>query len=96
MNNLREKLSKHASDKPSEWKAKAQCRRKNREWLKKSRLIAVSILDALKKQNLSKEELAERMRLSDQEIKKVVKGQENLGSQTISKLEMALGIRLLK
>jgi len=37
MNNLKEKLSKLASDQSSDWKAKAKYRRENREWLKKIR-----------------------------------------------------------
>ena len=41
MNNLKEKLSNLASDQPSDWKAKAQYRRENREGLKKSAAIAI-------------------------------------------------------
>jgi ribosome-binding protein aMBF1 (putative translation factor) len=95
MNNLKEKLSKLASDHPSEWKAKAKYRRENREWLKKSAAIAVRVLDALKAQNLSQKELAERMNISPQQISKIVKGQENLTLETISNLEIALGIQIM-
>jgi ribosome-binding protein aMBF1 (putative translation factor) len=95
MNNLKEKLSRLAADRPSEWKAKAQYRRENREWLKKSAAIAVCVLDALKAQNLSQKELAERMNISPQQISKIVKGQENLTLETISNLEIALGIQII-
>jgi ribosome-binding protein aMBF1 (putative translation factor) len=95
MNNLKEKLSKLASDQSSEWKAKALYRRQNREWLKKSALIAVSVLDALKAQNLSQKDLATRMNVSPQQISKIVKGQENLTLETISNLETALGIEII-
>ena len=95
MNNLKEKLSGLASDKPSEWKAKAQYRRENREWLKKSAAIAVRVLDALKAQNLSQKDLAERMNISPQQINKIVKGSENLTLETISNLEVALGIQII-
>ena len=67
MNNLKEKLSTLVSGRPSDWKAKARYRRDNREWLKKSAAIAVRILDALKAQNLSQKELAERMKISPQQ-----------------------------
>ena len=96
MNNLKEKLSKLAADRPSEWKAKAQYRRENREWLRKSAAIAVCVLDALKAQNLSQKELAERMNISPQQITKIVKGQENLTLETISILELALGLQILE
>jgi len=95
MNNLKEKLSKLASDQPSDWKAKAKYRRENREWLKKSAAIAVMVLDALKAQQLSQKDLAERMNISPQQINKIVKGQENLTLETISNLEIALGIQLI-
>ncbi len=95
MNNLKEKLSELASDQSSDWKAKAKYRRENREWLKKSAAIAIRVLDALKEQNISQRELAERMNISPQQISKIVKGQENLTLETISNLEVALGIRII-
>ena len=95
MNNLKEKLSKLASGQPSDWKAKAKYRRENREWLKKSATIAVRVLDALKAQQLSQKDLAERMNVSPQQINKIVKGQENLTLETISNLEMALNIQII-
>jgi ribosome-binding protein aMBF1 (putative translation factor) len=95
MNNLKEKLSRLASDQPSGWKGKAQYRRENREWLKKSAAIAIKILDALKARELSQKELAERMNISPQQINKIVQGSENLTLETISNLEMALDIQLI-
>jgi ribosome-binding protein aMBF1 (putative translation factor) len=95
MNNLKEKLSTLVSDQPSDWKAKAKYRRDNRDWLKKSAAIAVRVLDALKAQNLSQKELAERMSISPQQISKIAKGEENLTLETISNLEIALGIQII-
>src|SRR5882762_4152716 len=95
MNNLKEKLSNLSSAQSSDWKAKAKFRRENREWLKKSAAIALCILDALKIQNLSQKELAERMNISPQQINKIVKGHENLTLETISNLEIALGIQII-
>jgi len=96
MSNLKEKLSKLSSDQPSDWKAKAKYRRENREWLKKSAAIAVQVLDALKAQNLSQKQLAEQMNISPQQISKIVKGKENLTLETISNLEIALGIQIIE
>jgi ribosome-binding protein aMBF1 (putative translation factor) len=96
MNDLKEKLSNLTSDQPSNWKAKAKYRRENREWLKKSAAIAVKVLDALKAQNLSQKDLADRMNVSPQQINKIVRGQENLTLETISNLEIALGIQLIE
>jgi ribosome-binding protein aMBF1 (putative translation factor) len=93
--NLKNKLSSLSSDQSSNWKAKAKYRRENREWLKKSAAIAVRVLDALKAQNLSQKELAERMNVSPQQISKIVKGQENMTLETISHLEIALDIQII-
>jgi ribosome-binding protein aMBF1 (putative translation factor) len=95
MNNLKEKLSTLVSNQPSDWKAKAKYRRDNREWLKKSAVIAVRVLDALKAQNLSQKGLADRMNISPQQISKIIKGNENLTLETISNLEIALGIQII-
>ena len=96
MSNLKEKLAKIASDQPSDWKEKTKYRRENREWLKKSSVIALRVLDALKAQKLSQKDLAERMNISPQQINKIVKGQENLTLETISNLEIALGINIIR
>jgi hypothetical protein len=61
MSKLNEKLSKLATDQPSDWKAKAKYRRDNRLWLKKSAAIAIKVLDALDAQGLTQKDLAERM-----------------------------------
>ncbi len=95
MNNLKEKLAKITADQPSQWREKAKYRRENREWLNKSAAIAVKVLDALRTQNLSQKDLAERMNISPQQINKIVKGQENLTLETISILEAALSIKLI-
>ena len=95
MNNLKEKLSKLSSARPSGWKEKAKYRRENREWLKKSAAIAVKILDALREQDLSQKDLAQKMKVSPQQINKIVKGQENLTLETITNLELALGIKII-
>ena len=95
MSKLNEKLTKLTSDQPSSWKADAKYRRNNREWLKKSAAIAVKVLDALKAQGLTQKDLAERMHISPQHINKITKGQENLTLETITNLEIALGIRII-
>ncbi|HXD77104.1 MAG TPA: helix-turn-helix transcriptional regulator [Puia sp.] len=93
---LKENMSALGDDRSSDWKAKAKYRLDNSEWLKKSAIIAVRVLDALESQCLSQKELAERMNISPQQVSKIVKGQENLTLETISKLEVALGIRLFE
>lgn len=95
MNKLNDKLSRLASAKPSDWKAKAKYRRDNRIWLKKSAAIAIKVLDALDAQGLTQKDLAERMGVTPQQINKITGGQENLTLQTIIELESILGIHII-
>lgn len=95
MTKLNKKLSELATPEPSNWKAKAQYRRDNREWLKRSAIIAIKVLDALKAQKLTQKDLAERLNVSPQYINKIVKGEENLTLETITNLELALGIQII-
>ena len=97
MNNERiEKFLALVSDKTSDFEKKALWRKANKNWLKKSSGIAIKVLRALSDQGSSQKKLAEKMEVSAQYINKIVKGSENLSLETISKLESALGIRLIE
>ena len=96
MEHLNDKLFSLASDQPSAWRPKAEFRRKNRQWLNKSAGIAQLVLTELKSKDLSQSELGERMRASQKQISNIVKGRENLTLETISRLEIAFGIEILK
>ena len=96
MNTL-EKLQQISVPAPSDWKEKAQWRKENRDWLRKSGKIAVAILDAIDAiPGMNQKVLAEKMGVSQQYISKIVKGQENLSLQTVCKLESALGVTLVE
>ena len=84
------------SDESSGWLEKAHWREENEAWLEKSALIAIKILRAIRDQGTSQKELADKMGVSAQYVNKIVKGNENLSLETISKLEAALGIKLIE
>ena len=91
-----EKLNALKSYTPSEWREKAQWRRENREWLKKSREIALAVLNAISNNPvMTQKELARQMGVSPQYVSKILKGEENLSLQTITKLESILEIELI-
>ena len=50
----------------------------------------------MKYQNISRQELAERMGCSPQYVSRLLKGEENLSLETICKLEEALNIAILQ
>lgn len=92
-----EKLKQISEPAPSNWREKAQWRKDNRDWLRKSGRIAVAVLEAIDANpDMSQAKLAEKMGVTKQYISKIVKGQENLSLQTICKLESALGITLVE
>ena len=92
-----EKLEQISAPAPSDWREKAQWRKDNCDWLRKSGRIAVAVLEAIAaNSDMSQAKLAEKMGVTKQYISKIVKGQENLSLQTICKLESALGITLVE
>lgn len=93
--NILNNLNKIASKDVSSWLEKAKEREANKEWLAKSAKIAIKILRELRAKKLTQKWLAEELEVSPQYINKVVKGQENLSLETISKLERVLGITLI-
>lgn len=95
MNSLKEKLSRVSAANTSQWRHKAKYRRDNRDWLRKSAAIAVKVLSTLKSLGLTQKEFAERMGVSPQQVNKIVKGEENLTLETISKIETILGIDII-
>lgn len=92
---LQKKLDALKSDQPSTWKEKALYRKNNQDWLKRSQAIAVRILEALRAKNMSQKLLAEKLNVSPQQISKILKGTENLTLQTITQIEIVLGIKLI-
>jgi transcriptional regulator with XRE-family HTH domain len=98
---IKQKLIQN-SIKDSGWLAKAQWREDNEDWLDISFSIAVRIgatLNANKKANVhpkTQVELAEAMGCSAQYVNKLLRGEENLQIETISKIQRILGITLIE
>jgi ribosome-binding protein aMBF1 (putative translation factor) len=93
--NLKEKLAQFVSKEPSKWQEEAQFRADNRAGLKRSQAIALNILTRIDEMGISQKELAMKLNVSPQLVNKWVKGRENFGLETISKLEEALEMELL-
>ncbi len=89
-------LRRMQSSTPSKWREKAQWRMENKGWLRYSQYIAMLMLDKMEELGLTQKSVAERMGCSQQYVSKVLKGTENLSIETISKIEEALGLQILK
>ena len=92
------RLSHYQSETPSEWREKEAVYQnaKSHGWLKYSRKIAIKVAMAMKYQNISRQELADRMGCSPQYVSRLLKGEENLSLETICKLEEALSLAILQ
>jgi|ADGO01.1.fsa_nt_gi antitoxin component HigA of HigAB toxin-antitoxin module len=95
MKDIVKKLQELSEDHSAAWLEGAKWRDANHDWLIKSAVIAVRVLQALDEQQLSQKDLAQRMGVTPQQISKIVKGKENLTLETIAKLEKALGIVII-
>lgn len=99
--NIKNKLLK-SSEKDTIWLEQAKWRKENEEWLDISFKIAVKIMSALKANKntdtypKNQKELAEALDCSPQYVSKLLKGQERLGIDTITKVGKILGVKLLE
>lgn len=92
------RLSRYQTEEPTDWRVKEDVIRyaKEKGWLKYSRKIAIKLAMAMKQQNLSRQDVADRMGCSPQYVSRLLKGEENLSLETICKLENALNIAILQ
>lgn len=90
-----EKLMQAALPVSEKERKEADFRKENKEWLRKSAKIALAIRRELRLKGMTQQDLAAKMGLSPQYVGRILKGQENLTLETISKLEAAIGISLV-
>ena len=95
MDTIIKNLNQHKSSTSSRWKEEAEWRRENRRWLSYSQEIAMFLHDKMEELGLTQTALAKRMNCTRQYISRILKGQENLSLETISKIEDSLGLSLL-
>jgi len=95
MDSAENKLKGLASKESSPWIEKAEWRVANEAWLDKSAKIALTILRTIRERKISQKDLAEKLSISPQQVSKILKGSENLTLETISKIEVVLGITLV-
>lgn len=80
---------------PADAMADAAYREQNRDWLKKSALIALDIHAYLRRNGISKQEFAQMLGVSPAQVTKLLSGRENLGLKTICKIESVLSMDLI-
>lgn len=94
-NEIVSKLKQHRSATPSKWRENAEWRIENKSWLRYSQHIAMMMLDKMEELGMTQKRLSELMGCSQQYVSKVLKGQENLSLETLTKIERCLQISIL-
>lgn len=87
---------KASAVKDTHWLKEAKERQKNEHWLDLSFRIAVRILQYLRAQKMTQKELSDKLNCSPQYLSKVLKGNENLTLETITRIQNILGIPLIQ
>lgn len=90
-----ELLESHQSETPSKWREEAEWRRANSAWLRHSQHIAVRVLCYMKRESLTQSAMAERIDCTQQYVSKLLKGTENLSLETLTKLKLVMGEKLI-
>jgi ribosome-binding protein aMBF1 (putative translation factor) len=85
-------LESHQSGEQSTFEADAQWRKDNESWLKRSRSVALAIIDYMQVNDLSRNDIAERLSVSPQYVSKILSGRVNFSFKSIAEIEDKLGI----
>lgn len=90
-----QKIEQIAINNDGTWKVSARKAREESDWIVKSKKIAIRVLRTLKEKGLQQKELASLLKVTPQQVSKILKGNVNLTLETITKLEKALDIPLM-
>lgn len=95
MNGTIDLMKQHESKTPSRFQENAEWRRENREWLKWSRDVALSLVDYMETNGINRNGLAERLGVTPQYVSKMLSGKIYFSFKSIAEIENKLSIRLL-
>ena len=90
-----EKLQELAKPRSEEALQAEMFRMENREWLRMSQDIALTVRYYLKAEGLHQKDLADRLGVSPAYVAKLMKGQENLTLETIGNIQRVLDVELI-
>ena len=85
-------LEAHQSEKPSTFPEDANWREENAVWLKWSQSIALSIVDYMQANGLSRTDIAAKLGVSPQYVSRILSGNTNFSFKSIAEIEKKLGI----
>ncbi|MBP5717076.1 MAG: helix-turn-helix transcriptional regulator [Bacteroidales bacterium] len=89
-------LEAHQSEKPSTFVSDAKWRQENEVWLRWSRGIALSIVDYMQENGLSRSDIANKLGVSPQYVSRILSGNTNFSFKSIAEIERKLGISCME
>ena len=85
-------LEANQSGQNSTFEADAQWRADNSLWLKRSRSVALAIIDFMQDHGLSRNDVAKMLNVSPQYVSKILSGKVNFSFKTVAEIEDRLGV----
>lgn len=89
-------LEAHQSGKPSTFVEDAKWRQENETWLKWSRALALTIIDYMQENGLTRSDIADRLGVSPQYVSRILSGSTNFSLKSVAEIERKLGISCIK
>lgn len=89
-------LEAHQCEQPSTFIEDAKWRQENEVWLRWSRGIALSIVDYMQKNGLSRSDIANKLGVSPQYVSKILSGNTNFSFKSVAEIERKLGISCME
>ena len=89
-------LEAHQSEEPSTFTEDAKWRQENEAWLKWSRGVALSIVDYMQANQLSRSDIAAMLGVSPQYVSRILSGTTNFSFKSIAEIERCLGISCME
>jgi antitoxin component HigA of HigAB toxin-antitoxin module len=89
-------LEAHQSAKPSTFVEDAKWRQENETWLKWSRAVALSIIDYMQENGLTRSDIANKLGVSPQYVSRILSGNTNFSLKSVAEIEQKLGISCMK
>lgn len=89
-------LESHQSEQSSTFMEDVMRRKKDETWMKWSRGIALSIVDHMQKNGLSRNDVAKALGVSPQYVSRILSGTTNFSFKSIAEIEKKLGIHCME
>ena len=89
-------LEAHKSEQPSTFTEDAKWRQENEVWLKWSRGIALSIVDYMQANSLSRSDIANKLGVTPQYVSRILSGNTNFSFKSVAEIERKLGISCME